>query len=145
MMVVPGVDQESRLHRILSTIINQLRMVETPIPGTQSELPIELLRPLLGRGEREVITCANVHFQRGNRTFLFILDDGVARVLVRRILPDLTDHMKGTIGFIGLCAGRKILEKDEAIHLITVIGMSRFRVDRSTIEMVIADIENLVV
>lgn len=144
-MVVPGVDQESQLHRIPSHILNQFRMMETPMPETQSGLPIELLRPLLGRGEREVITCAYIHFQRGNRTFLFILDDGVARDLVKRILPGLTEHLKGTVGFIGFCAGRKILEKDEAIHLITVIGMSRFRVDRSTIAMVIADIENLVV
>jgi len=51
--------------------------------------------------------------------------------------------MKGTVGFIGFCASRKILEKDEAIHLITVIGMSRFRIERSTIALVIADIENL--
>jgi len=67
----------------------------------------------------------------------------VARDHVRRIFPDLVEHMKGTVGFIGFCASRKILEKDEAIHLITVIGMSRFRIERSTIALVIADIENL--
>jgi len=48
-MVVPGVDQESHLQRIPSHILNQFRMMETPVPETQSGLPIELLRPLLGR------------------------------------------------------------------------------------------------
>jgi len=74
--------------------------------------------------------------------FLFILDDGLARHLVKRILPLLMDHLKGTVGFLGLCAIRKVLDKDKTIHLISIIGRSNFRVDQSTITTVIAGIRN---
>ncbi|MCX6690867.1 MAG: hypothetical protein NTW33_02140 [Methanoregula sp.] len=117
-------------------------MVKIPASGTRSDPSIELLRPLIGKGEHGVISCAYVYFLNGDGTFLFILDDGVARDLVKRILPSLIRHMKGTVGFIGYCAIQKVLEKNEAIHLLTVIGRSKFRVDRSTITTVIAGVQS---
>jgi len=141
-LVVPEVEVESRFQRVPSPVRDQVRMVKIPASGTRSDPSIELLRPLLGKGEHEVITCAHVYFLNGDGTFLFILDDGVARDLVKRILPSLISHMKGTVGFIGYCAIQKVLEKNEAIHLLTVIGRSKFRVDRSTITTVIAEVQS---
>ena len=142
MLVVPEVEQESRFQRIPSQIRAQVRLVKDPASGTRTDPSIELLRPLLGKGEHEVITCAHGYFLNDDGTFLFILDDGVARDLVRRVLPALINHMKGTVGFIGHCAVQKVLEKDEAIHLLTVIGRSKFRVNQSTITMVIAEVQS---
>jgi len=50
--------------------------------------------------------------------------------------------MKGTVGFLGVCAIQKVLDKDETIHLITIIGESNFRVNQSTITAVIAGIQS---
>lgn len=138
-LIVPAVASESRLERLPVSVKNQVKRME--VSGTGSEPSIELLRPLLGKGEHEVISCANNHL-KGDATFLFILDDGLARILVRRTLPLLMNHMKGTVGFLGLCAIRKVLDKDETIHLITIIGKSNFRVNQSTITAVIAGIES---
>jgi predicted nucleic acid-binding protein len=141
-MVVPEVEQELRFFRFPSQVRDQVRMVKIPAHGTRSDPSIELLRPLLGKGEHEVITCAHFHFLKGDGIFFFILDDGVARDLVKRILPSLTNYMKGTVGFIGHCAIRKVIGKNEAIQLLTVIGKSKFRVDRTTIITVITEIQN---
>lgn len=141
-LVVPAVEQESRFQRISSPVRNQVRMVTIPA-SARSDPFIQLLQPLLGKGEHDVITCAHVHFLEGNSNFLFLLDDGIARDHVRRILPALVSHMKGTVGFLGHCAVQKVLEKNETINLLTVISRSKFRVDRSTITTVIADIRNL--
>ncbi len=141
-LVVPEVEVESRFSRIPSPVRAQIQMVKIPASGTRSDPAIELLRPLLGKGEYEVISCACVYFLNGDVTGLFILDDGVARDLVKRILPSIISHMKGTVGFIGYCTVQKVLEKNEGIHLLTVIGRSKFRVDRSTIATVIAGVQN---
>jgi len=130
-LVVPAVETESRLKRLPSPVMDQIQLATISI--IQSEPLIELLRPLLGKGEYQVISYAHEHLLKGDHTFLVILDDGLARSLVRRSLPKLADHMKGTVGFLGLCVIRKILDKDETIHLITIIGKSNFRVDQATI------------
>jgi predicted nucleic acid-binding protein len=139
-LIVPAVLTEARLDRFPVPVRDQICLTE--ISETLSDPSIELLRPLLGKGEHEVISCAHEHFLAGDATFLFILDDGVARNLVKRMLPLLTDNMKGTVGFLGFCTSRKVLDKDETIHLITIIGQSNFRVDNSTITAVIAGIQN---
>ena len=139
-MIVPEVERESRLQRLTTGVSDKVyRITIAEVPTDPS---FELLRPLLGRGEHEVITFAHGCLLNGDGTFLFILDDGVARNLVQRILPALVTHMKGTVGFLGLCAIRKILEKNDTINLLTIIGRSKFRVDRSTISTVIAEIES---
>ena len=139
-LIVPAVEMESRLERLPVSVKDQIK--RTKISGTKDDPSIELLRPILGKGEHEVISCGNEHLKRANTRFLLILDDGLARRLVRRILPLLSNHMKGTIGFLGLCAIRKVLDKDETIQLITVIGRSNFRVDQSTITAAIAGIQS---
>jgi predicted nucleic acid-binding protein len=139
-VVVPAVERESRLERLPDPVKDQILL--TNIPWKQSDPSVELLRPLLGKGEHEVISCAHEHLLKGDTMFLFILDDGLARHLVKRILPLLMDHLKGTVGFLGLCAIRKVLDKDKTIHLISIIGRSNFRVDQSTITTVIAGIRN---
>ena len=141
-LVVPDVEQESQFQRFSPPVKAQARMVKIPASKTRSDPSIELLRPMLGRGEHEVITCAHYHVLKGDSIFFFILDDGLARDLVRRILPVLISHMKGTVGFIGHCAIQKVLEKNEAIHLLTVIGRSKFRVDQLTVTTVISDIQS---
>ena len=140
LLIVPAVEGESRLERLPVSVKDLIK--RTKISGTRSDPSIELLRPLLGKGEHDVISCANEHLDRGNTRFLLILDDGLARNLVRRILPLLSDHMKGTVGFLGVCAIQKVLDKDETIHLITIIGESNFRVNQSTITAVIAGIQS---
>jgi predicted nucleic acid-binding protein len=139
-LVVPAVEQESSLQRLPSQIQDNLDLVKIPASGIQKDPSVELLRPLLGKGEHEVITCSHVHFQNGDGTFLFILDDGVARNLVKRILPALVSHMKGTVGFLGYCALQKVLDKNGTIQLLTSIGKSKFRVDRATISTVITEV-----
>jgi hypothetical protein len=139
-LVVSAVEQESGLQRLPSQIRDKLELVKIPATGTQKDPSIELLRPLLGMGEHEVITCAQIHLQKGDAGFIFILDDGVARNLVKRILPVLVGHMKGTVGFLGYCAIQKVLDKNGTIHLLTLIGKTKFRVDRVTISTVITEI-----
>lgn len=139
-MVVPAVEQESRFLRLSPVVSNQIQRIT--ITGLPNDPSIELLRPLLGKGEHEVITFAHICRLNGDSTFLFILDDGVARDLVRRILPALVSHMKGTVGFLGFCAIRKVLEKNETINLLNIIGRSKFRVNRSTISTVIAEVQS---
>jgi predicted nucleic acid-binding protein len=139
-MIVPAVEQESRFQRLPTVVSDQIQRIT--ITGLPTDSSIELLRPLLGKGEHEVITYARICLLKGDCTFLFILDDGVARDLVKRMLPVLVSHMKGTAGFLGFCAIRKVLEKNETINLLTIIGRSKFRVDRSTISTVIAEVQN---
>ena len=139
-MVVPAVEQESRFQRLPTDISNQIQRIT--ITGLPTDPSIELLRPLLGKGEHEVITFARTCLSNGDRTFLFILDDGVARNLVKRILPALVSHMKGTVGFLGYCALQKVLDKNGTIQLLTAIGKSKFRVDPSTISIVITEVHN---
>jgi predicted nucleic acid-binding protein len=141
-LVVPAVEQESHLQRLPSQIQDNLNLVKIPASGIQKDPSVELLRPLLGKGEHEVITCAQIRVQNGDTSFVFILDDGVARNLVKRILPVLVSHMKGTIGFLGHCAIRKVLDKNGTIQLLTAIGKSKFRVDQSTISTVITEVHN---
>lgn len=141
-LVVPAVEEESHLQRFPSQIQNTLTLVKIPANGIQRDPSVELLRPLLGKGEHEVISCAQIRLQNGDVSFIFILDDGVARNLVLRILPALIAHMKGTIGFLGYCAIQKVLDKDGTIQLLTVIGKSKFRVDQSTISVVITEVNN---
>jgi len=140
--MLPEVDHESRFERMPSPILSQINRVKIPASGTQNSSSVELLRPLLGKGEHQVITCAYVCLAKGNSRFIFILDDGLARNLVKRILPTLVSHMKGTVGFIGHCAIHKVLEKNDAIDVITNIGNSKFRVDRATITTVITEVRN---
>lgn len=139
-MVVPAVEQESRFQRLPTVISNQIQRIT--ITGLPTDPSIELLRPLLGKGEHEVITFARTCLSNGDSTFLFILDDGVARNLVKRILPALVSHMKGTVGFLGYCALQKVLDKNGTIQLLTAIGKSKFRVDQSTISIVITEVHN---
>lgn len=139
-MVVPEVERESRLHRLTPDVSGKVQRI--PIAKEPADPSVELLRPLLGRGEHDVITFSHACLLKGDGTFLFILDDGVARNLVQRILPSLVSHMKGTVGFLGHCAIRKILDKNGTIQLITVIGRSKFRVDQSTISTVITEVQN---
>ncbi|MCK9581852.1 MAG: hypothetical protein M0Q92_15590 [Methanoregula sp.] len=139
-MVVPEVERESRLHRLTPDVSGKVQRIS--IANEPADPSVELLRPLLGSGEHEVITFAHGCLLKGDGTFLFILDDGVARNLVQRILPALVSHMKGTVGFLGHCAIRKILDKNGTIQLLTVIGKSKFRVDQSTISTVITEVQN---
>lgn len=139
-MITPAVEQESRYQRLPTGVSNQIQRIT--INGLPTDPSIELLRPLLGKGEHEVITFARSCLLNGDSIFIFILDDGVARNLVKRILPALVSHMKGTVGFLGFCAIRKVLEKNETINLLTIIGKSKFRVDRSTISTVIAEVQS---
>lgn len=139
-LVVPAVEQESGLQRLPPQIRDNLDLVKIPASGLQKDPSIELLRPLLGKGEHEVITCAQIHLQKGDTGFVFILDDGVARNLVKRILPVLVGHMKGTVGFLGYCAIQKVLDKNGTIHLLTHIGKSKFRVDQATVSTVITEV-----
>ena len=141
-IILPEVNHESRFERIASLIKAQVKWVKIPASDTQNNPSIELLRPLLGKGEHQVITYAYGCLVKGNSRFIFILDDGLARNLVKRILPTLISHMKGTVGFIGHCAIHKVLEKKEAIDVITNIGDSKFRVDRATITTVITEVRN---
>lgn len=140
--VMPKVNEESRLHRCSQSILMHVHMAEMPSPERALDPAIELLRPLIGKGEHEVITCAHLHVLEGTRVFLFILDDGIARDLVKRTFPSLITHMKGTVGFIGHCTIYGIIERNEAIHLLTVLRKSKFRVDSKTIDSVIKDIQN---
>jgi predicted nucleic acid-binding protein len=139
-LVVPAVEQESHLQRLPAQIQDNLDLVKIPASGIQKDPSIELLRPLLGKGEHEVISCAQIHLQKGDIRFVFILDDGVARNLVKRILPALVNHMKGTVGFLGYCAIQKVLDKNGTIQLLTLIGKSKFRVDQATISTVITEV-----
>jgi predicted nucleic acid-binding protein len=141
-LVVPAVEQESHLQRLPSQIKDNINPVKIPAAGVQKDPSVELLRPLLGKGEYEVITYAQIRLQNGDTSFVFILDDGVARNLVKRILPALVSHMKGTVGFLGYCALQKVLDKNRTIQLLTAIGKSKFRVDQSTISTVITEVHH---
>lgn len=140
-LLTSEVERESRWERIPVLITDGIRRVKVQEHLLQSVPAIELLRPLLGKGEHEVISCAQVHLMRGGDLFLFIIDDGVARDLVRQSLPDLVRNMKGTVGFIGYCSIQKVLETSEVIGLLTLIDRSKFRVDHSVLKAIIADIE----
>jgi len=140
--IVQAVDEEARLYRAPPEVVRHIHRVIIPPPDPGMDPSLELLRPLLGKGEREVIACAYIHHKKEDRDFFFIIDDGLARDLVKRILPALISHMKGTVGFLGFCAIQKVLEKNETINLLTIIGRSKFRVDRSTISTVIAEVQS---
>ena len=133
---------ESPLHRLPQIIKDRFVKKNPKVSYTVPDPAIELLRPLLGRGEHEVITCSFMFYKKGERGFLFILDDGTARDLVDRTLPYLISHLKGTVGFLGDCAIRKVLEKNEVIHLLTVLRKTKFRVDPSIITAVITEIKS---
>jgi predicted nucleic acid-binding protein len=141
-ILVPEVGGESPLQRLPQTIKEQFGKKNPAASYRVPDQSIELLRPLLGKGEHAVITCSFLHYRNGDHEFLFILDDGLARDLVGQILPVLTGNMKGTVGFLGDCACRKVLEKDEVIHLLTVLRKTKFRVDPSIITAVISGIKS---
>jgi predicted nucleic acid-binding protein len=141
-ILVPEVEGESPLQRLPQSIKKQLTKKNPAASYRVPDPAIELLRPLLGKGEHAVITCSFLHFQNGDHDFLFILDDGLARDLVGQVLPILNNNMKGTVGFIGYCAIRKVLEKNEVIHLLTVLRKTKFRVDPSIITAVITEVKS---
>lgn len=141
-MIVPEVELESGFHRFPQTLRTHVRSVRIPPDDPITNPAIELIRPLIGQGELAVIICSYLHSLRSESTFFFILDDGVARDLVTRVLPVLSRNMKGTVGFIGYCAIQKVLEKNDVIDLLMAVGKSKFRIDPSIITEVIGEVES---
>jgi len=141
-IIVPEVEGESPLQKLPLVIRERFIKKNSAASYLIPDQSIELLRPLLGKGEHAVITCSFLHYRHGDHDFLFILDDSLARDLVRRTLPALGGNMKGTVGFLGDCACRKVLEKNEVIHLLTVLRKTKFRVDPSIISTEISGIKS---
>jgi hypothetical protein len=140
--VGPEVERESPLHKLPVCVKIRIGKIDYSGLTARAEPSLELLRPLLGKGELEVITGAFLHYQNNDFEFLFILDDGTARDLVNQIFPLLVKHMKGTVGFIGHCAILSVVDKEGAIHLLTFLRTTKFRVRPSIITTVIAEIQS---
>ncbi len=141
-IILSEVESESRFKRFPESLKAQVQSVNISPDDPITEPAFELLRPLVGRGELEVIIYSYLCFSGGNRTFFIILDDGVARDLVRRLLPDLLGHMKGTVGFLGYCAIQEVLEKNDVIDFLKAVEKSKFRIDPSIITEVLKDVQS---
>lgn len=103
---------------------------------------LELLRPLVGKGELEVITLAKYYQERGLDNFIFILDDNEARTKINLYFQELKNHLKGTVGLVMFCClDMRLLNKNESLHLLYSIKNSKFYVALNIIENVIHTIE----
>jgi predicted nucleic acid-binding protein len=103
---------------------------------------LELLRPLVGKGEFEVITFAKYYQECGLDNFIFILDDNQARSKINSYFHELKGHLKGTVGLVMFCClDMCILDKNESLKLLYSIKNSKFYVASNIIENVIYTIE----
>lgn len=103
---------------------------------------LELLRPLVGRGEFEVISLAKYYQENGLNDFTFILDDNEARLKIKRYFQELDGYLKGTVGIIMFCClDMELFNKKESIHILNCINNSKFYVDPNIIENVINTIK----
>lgn len=102
---------------------------------------LEPLRPIWSKGEYEVILVAYSLKLKNDLDFLYVLDDGLARVIVETLIVELKDNLIGTIGLIGYCNNQKLFSKQEAIGLLKLIKDSRFRIKPLIIDMLIRQIE----
>lgn len=104
-------------------------------------LPLEPLRLVIDRGEFDVIVLSYVHKKTQTDEFMFILDDEIARKKVRDLLPDLLEHLTGTIGFMGHLEGNHYLTTEFTINILNCIGKSKFRISRHILYSAIKEIE----
>ena len=93
----------------------------------------EALRPFvteeqISKGEHEVIVLAYV-FNGMGINFWVIIDEKSKRNLVKRIVPELSDKLLGTITFIELCNNEyHIFNKSESLIIFDKIASSNFRI-----------------
>jgi predicted nucleic acid-binding protein len=104
---------------------------------------LELLRPIVGRGEYEVISLAKQYHEHESDDFIFILDDNQARTRISSYLPELNKYLKGTVGLVMFCClDLELFNKDSSIHILNCINDSKFFVDSNIIENVIQTIQS---
>lgn len=103
---------------------------------------IEPLRPIFGKGEYEVILVAFYYYQENENNFKFILDEKIARNIIKNHISELEKYLIGTIGLIDQSNIVKLYTKDEAIDLLEKIKDSKFRIDTKIIDDVINKIKS---
>jgi len=93
----------------------------------------EALRPFIteeqiSKGEHEVIILAYV-FGGTGIDFWVVIDEKSKRNLLKRVVPEVSDKLLGTINFIGLCNNKyNIFNKQESLTILDKITSSNFRV-----------------
>jgi predicted nucleic acid-binding protein len=105
------------------------RLKDIPSIGKNDPI-LDYLRPLLGKGEYEVITFSFAYYMNEETKFFCVLDDDVARKIVTNYIIEIKPNLIGTVGLIGFCSSKIILfEPTEAIALLEIIKESNFRIN----------------
>ena len=141
MVVGSAVRSEVGWNRVPKYVTDECLIGDDMFDNTRVDPIIEQLRMLLGRGEVEVIHLAKECYAKGERDFKFILDDGTARSLTSKHVPEIAEDMIGTIGLLRNCALNKLYDGEKTISILTCIIPSNFRINKTLVESLITEIQ----
>lgn len=106
----------------------------------------EILRPFFStdeieKGEHEVIVITYIlNFQ--GEWVIAILDDDSPKNFLKNKLPEISNNIIGTIGFVEKCTIEyNIFLKEESIYILKLIKQSKFWVSEQIIDVVIERIK----
>lgn len=104
---------------------------------------LEILKPLVGKGEFEVIALAKYYQQEEANDFIFVLDDDEARSKIKLFLNELEPHLKGTVGLIKFgCINLGIFNCNDSINILRCIENSNFRISSMLINSITNEVRD---
>jgi predicted nucleic acid-binding protein len=94
----------------------------------------------LKKGEHEVFIIAFILATNGN-PFIAIIDDNDAKKFFKTNIPEKSDYVTGTVGFIRFCCCKyNVFIKDVAIDILVAIKQSKFYVPLPILDATIEEI-----
>ncbi len=136
--IVPKVYDEINKRSSSKPIENKIiRLMNIPLMEKNDPI-LGYLRPLLGKGEYEVITFSFFYYKNNETSFLCVLDDEVARKIVTKCIIEIKPNLIGTVGLIGFCSSNiQLFDPADAITLLEKIKESNFRINPTIVDGII--------